>query len=68
VQWETDRSTLIIQHESEKDELANQLATEKERFLNEIAGLQRERDEQLFMAEADKQEVRVLWQTTIHDN
>jgi len=56
-QWEAERAALILQFNNDKDEQLAQFMAEKERLLAEVAALQRERDEQLYLAEAEKQEV-----------
>ena len=56
-QLEAERESAIAQLLSDKEELATKLNTEKEELMNEIAEIQRDRDEQLFVAETQRQEV-----------
>jgi hypothetical protein len=55
---ENQRETIIHQFNLEKDEMLRRFEHEREELENEIGALQRERDDQLIMAENDKQQVK----------
>lgn len=56
-EFETERDENLHQNAMEKEELLNRFDREREDLQEELANLQRERDNQLLMAENDKQQV-----------
>ena len=54
---ESQRDEIIHQNNLEKEDTVNRYEREKEQLNDELASLQRDRDEQLLMAENDKQQV-----------
>jgi hypothetical protein len=58
IELENQRETIIHQFNLEKDEMLRRFEHEREELENEIGALQRERDDQLIMAENDKQQVK----------
>lgn len=59
-EFETERDEMVHQNAMEKEELLNRFDREREDLQEELANLQRERDNQLLMAENDKQQVTYL--------
>lgn len=60
-EFETERDENLHQNAMEKEELLNRFDREREDLQEELANLQRERDNQLLMAENDKQQVTTCW-------
>lgn len=56
-EFETERDEMVHQNAMEKEELLNRFDREREDLQEELGNLQRERDNQLLMAENDKQQV-----------
>lgn len=56
-EFETERDEMVHHNAMEKEEMLNRFDREREDLQTELANLQRERDNQLLMAENDKQQV-----------
>ena len=55
--YERQREEILHQHAMEKEDMNGRFDREREELTEELANLQRERDNQLLMAENDKQQV-----------